>query len=125
MPVIGGVGVDIVDSERLASRMNRSKVFAESIFTTGERQACERDRKAAGHFAACFAAKEAFLKAVGKGLWSGVPLTEVEVVRAASGRPQLRLGPQAAKALHRKGCRSALVSLSHDGGTAMAVVLVS
>ena len=125
MSLIGGLGVDIVDSERLAARMKRRRGFAESVFTEGERRSGARRRGSAGYFAACFAAKEAFLKAVGMGLWGGVPLLEVEVVHAASGRPQLRLGPHAMKELRRRGCRSALVSLSHDGSAAMAVVLVS
>ncbi len=123
--MIDGMGVDIVDSERLAARMKRRKGFAESVFTLDERRSGARRRHSAGHFAACFAAKEAFLKAVGTGLWGGVPLLEVEVVHGASARPQLRLGLHATKALRRKGCRSALVSLSHDGRAAMAVVLVS
>lgn len=121
--MIGGIGVDVVDINRLAAAMRRRVGLAEMLFTMGERSGGGL-RRQAQHFAVCFAAKEAFLKAVGVGLWGGVPLQEVEVVHEVSGQPQLRLGPLARRALDRKGCRSALLSLSHEKGTAVAVVLV-
>jgi holo-[acyl-carrier protein] synthase len=119
-----GVGADIVDVERLARSLRRGPDFAESVFTDGERRFCEAQARPDRHFAARFAAKEAFLKAVGRGVLDGVELRDIEVVREDGGRPALRLGPTAAAALARAGGAEALVSLSHDGGIALAFVVV-
>ena len=116
--------MDLVDIERLAAAVRRSEGFVEMVFTEEERRYAAGRPGSAKHLAACFAAKEAFLKALGIGLWNGVPLLQVEVVHETSGRPRLRLGPLARKALRREGCRSALLGLSHERNAAVAVVLV-
>lgn len=119
-----GVGTDIVDVHRLAASLRRQGAFAETVFTGEERRFCEAQPHPERHYAARFAAKEAFLKALGLGVFSGVALQEIEVVREASGRPRLRLGPSAAAALRAVGGDDALVSLSHDGDMALAFVVV-
>jgi holo-[acyl-carrier protein] synthase len=119
-----GIGTDIVDVERLAAKIRRRASFVEMVFSADERRFCEAQARPAQHFAARFAAKEAFLKALGRGVFSGVPLSEIEVVREKGGRPGLRLGPAAAAALGAAGGRQALVSLSHEGGMAIAFVAV-
>jgi len=119
-----GVGADIVEVGRLARSLRRRGGFAEAVFTEGERRFCEARPRPAQHFAARFAAKEAFLKAIGCGIFGGVALRDIEVVRGQDGRPALRLGPSAAAALADAGGRDALVSLSHDGDVALAFVVV-
>lgn len=120
-----GAGTDLVRIARLEESLARGPEFAEQVFTEGERRYCEAQRHVARHYAARFAAKEAFLKAVGVGIFAGVDLRDVEVVRGESGPPDLRLGPTAAAALERLGASRSLVSLSHDGDYAVAVVIVS
>jgi holo-[acyl-carrier protein] synthase len=118
------VGTDIVAIERLARSLRRQPAFAETVFSREERSYCDAQARPDQHYAARFAAKEAFLKAVGRGVLDGVVLREVEVVRDADGGPSFRLGPTAAAALADAGGRDALVSLSHDGGMALAFVVV-
>ena len=118
------VGTDIVEVERLARSLRRQPAFATSVFSDEERLYCDAQARPAQHYAARFAAKEAFLKAVGHGVLDGVALPEIEVVRAPREAPALRLGPSAAAALADAGGRQALVSLSHDGGMAVAFVMV-
>ena len=122
--VIGGIGVDMVDVARLRLALHRTSGFAEMVFTAEERRATDGRRGRARRLAAVFAAKEAFLKAVGLGLWRGVPLHEIEVVESNTDRVRFRLGPLAKKVLHDRGCASASLSLSHERNTAMAVVMV-
>lgn len=117
------VGTDIVAIERLV-RSLRQPAFAASVFSDEERRYCDRQAHPEQHYAARFAAKEAFLKAVGRGVLDGVALAEIEVVRAPDRAPVFRLGPTAAAALADAGGRQALVSLSHDGGMALAFVVV-
>ncbi len=118
------VGTDIVEIARIGRSLRRQPAFAEAVFSAEERRYCDAQARPDQHYAARFAAKEAFLKAVGRGVLDGVALDEIEVTRAPDAPPALRLGPSAAAALAAAGGREALVSLSHDGGVALAFVVV-
>jgi holo-[acyl-carrier protein] synthase len=118
-----GIGTDVVEISRL-ERSLKSERFVEEIFGDRERAYCSARARPAQHFAARFAAKEAFLKALGRGVFSGIALRDIEVVREGDGPPALSLGPSAARALAESGARSALVTLTHAGDIASAVVLV-
>ncbi len=120
-----GIGTDLVIVARIGASLARNPAFAAEVFAEGERRYCDARARPAQHYAARFAAKEAFLKAVGVGIAGGVALRDVEVTSDASGAPQLRLGASAAAALVRVGATRALVSLSHEGAVAMSVVIVS
>ena len=119
-----GVGTDIVEIARIARSLRRQPAFATAVFSAEERRFCEAQASPDQHYAARFAAKEAFLKAVGRGVLGGVALDEIEVRRSPDMLPELRLGPSAAAALAAAGGREAHVSLSHDGGMALAFVVV-
>lgn len=121
---VAGIGTDIVEVDRIARSIARTRRFTETIFSESERAYCEARARPAEHFAARFAAKEAFLKAVGRGILEGIPLHEIEVVREGDAAPSLKLGPAAAQALRAAGAHDALVTLSHAGGCAVAFVLV-
>ena len=120
-----GAGTDLVSVTRLAQSLARTPGFAQEVFTASEREYCESRRHAAQHYAARFAAKEAFLKAVGTGIFGGVSLQDIEVVRGDSGQPALRLGPTASLELERLGASRSLLSLSHERDYAVAVVILS
>jgi holo-[acyl-carrier protein] synthase len=122
---VKGVGTDIVDVCRLATSLRRRAAFADLVFGTDERRFCDSQRRPESHYAARFAAKEAFLKALGLGILSGVALGEIEVVGDPDGAPRLRLGPTASAALARSGGETTVLSLSHDHRLAMAMVVVS
>ncbi|MGI5860845.1 MAG: holo-ACP synthase [Myxococcales bacterium] len=118
-----GIGTDIVEIDRLERSLQRER-FAEGVFGEREQAYCEARPRPAQHYAARFAAKEAFLKALGLGIFSGVALRDIEVVREGDEAPRLELGPTAARALEAAGCTQALVSLSHAGNLACAFVVV-
>jgi len=118
-------GVDLVQVERLREVMERHARFEEEVFTEGERAYCRRRPDPYPHFAARFAAKEATLKALHRGLFGGGAdraLKEIEVVRE-DGPPRLVLHGALARAGERAGFRSPTLSLSHDGGIAVASVV--
>ena len=71
-----------------------------------------------------FAAKEAFLKALGTGWVRGLSLRQVEVVEKEGGAPALRLVGAAAAYARRRKVRKTHVSLSHQPGLAAAVVIL-
>lgn len=117
------VGTDIVEIARIARSLRRP-AFACAVFSGEEQRFCDAQARPDQHYAARFAAKEAFLKAVRRGVLDGVALDEIEVTRAPDAAPAFRLGPSAAAALAAAGGREAILSLSHDGGMALAFVVV-
>lgn len=121
---MAGIGVDIVEIERVTRSLKRSARFAPTVFSRTERAYGKARPRPHQHLAACFAAKEAFLKALGEGIYSGIPLPQIEVVRRRSGEPWLRLGKEAKSRLAKRGYRTATVTLSHNRSSAVAVVLL-
>jgi holo-[acyl-carrier protein] synthase len=76
------------------------------------------------HYSARFAAKEAFLKAVGLGLRGGMRWRDVGVVHAPSGKPGLVVQGRAAERMLELGADQAHVSLTHTDEHACAVVIL-
>jgi holo-[acyl-carrier protein] synthase len=112
-------GIDVVEVARLEAALERWPRLAARLFTAEElRYAATRPRPAES-LAARFAAKEATMKALGEG-WPKVSWQDIEIVRGDS-RPELRLTGRAA-ALAGDGRLA--VSLAHDGGVAVAQVIV-
>ncbi|MFQ5328814.1 MAG: holo-ACP synthase [Thermodesulfobacteriota bacterium] len=110
--MIRGVGVDIVDIRRFGRVMERyGERFLARLFTDGERAYCDVKLRSACHYAARFAAKEAVIKVVGR----GVTFRDIEVLREADGKPLLQVRG------FEDGCRWHL-SLSHDGDYSVAYV---
>jgi len=123
--MIVGIGIDHVRVERMAGLLERRPDGArDRLFTEGERETCEGRASPAEGYAARFAAKEAFLKALGTGWSGGIGWHEVEVVTGANGRPHLRLSGTAAGRLREAGGRRVHLSFTHEGGMAAAVVVI-
>jgi holo-[acyl-carrier protein] synthase len=113
--VIVGIGVDIVDIARLQSALQRTPSLASRLFTNGE-----RDRGPAS-LAACFAAKEAAAKALGAP--AGLRWADVEVTYDDAGRPSLATNGTVAKEAARRGVLRWHLSITHDGGLSVAMVV--
>lgn len=122
--MIVGIGSDLLDVERMERELARDGAgFRHDVFTPAEASYCESMAFPARHFAARYAAKEAFWKAVGGAPGPG-SLRDVEVGRSASGAPNLVLKGGAAAAAARLGVTGVLVSLSHTATLATASVVL-
>ena len=117
-----GVGIDAVEIDRFRRVLARTPGVARRLFTDGERAYGARFRDPTGRLAARFAAKEAAMKALGVGL-GAIRFREVEVVRAASGEPRLRVVGGAAALARGRGVDGWRVSLTHTDRQAQAVVV--
>lgn len=122
--VVVGVGIDLVEVGRMRTALERTPSIVDRVFTAGEVADAERGGDRAERYAARFAAKEAVLKALGSGLGS-VPLRTIEVRRAESGAPSVRLLDEASALARRRGVGGLLVSLTHTATTAGAVVVAT
>jgi holo-[acyl-carrier protein] synthase len=123
--MIVGVGIDVVSIGRIAGLIEKyDRRFLKKIFTDDEIAEGLERRDAAQFFAARFAAREAFFKALGTGWGRGISLREVSVIREESGQPRLLLTGRALEAVESRGARTSHVSLSHEAGTAQAIVIL-
>lgn len=123
--MILGIGIDLVDLERLRGVIARhGDRFVGRILTGAERAFCEAHVDQAPHVGARFAAKEAAVKALGTGVAEGISWRDIEIVRAGNGAPSLELHGPARQAADRRGVRNIHVSLTHDRTTAAAVVVL-
>jgi holo-[acyl-carrier protein] synthase len=121
------IGVDLVEVARIRRVLERHPGFADTHFTPWEREhaAGLGEAKRFEFLAGRFAAKEAALKALGVGISGGVALAEVETGAAPSRAPLLRLSGAALRAAEEAGATQFQVSISHDGGFAVAFVVLS
>ena len=118
--MIIGVGTDIIEIERV-ERACKSSRFVKRIFSGAEMDMLLT--KQAQSFAAGFAAKEAFAKALGSGFRGFYPC-EVEVLRDDFGAPYINLRGKAKEIALERGVGKVHVSLSHNMSTAVAVIVL-
>lgn len=123
--MIVGTGIDIVEISRVQALLDRyASRFIERVFTPSEAAYALSGVLAAERLAGRFAVKEAVLKALGTGKSQGILWRDVETVRAPSGKPETRLHGQAKAWLERVGGTTVHVSITHDGGRAVAFVII-
>lgn len=120
-----GVGIDLVRVKRMADLVERwGERFLLRVFTEGEREACSARRVPHGCFAMRFAAKEAFVKALGLGMRSPVQWRDIEVGNDGLGKPLISLSARAADYCARSGVTTWHLSLTDEGEYAAAVVVI-
>ena len=113
--MILGVGIDLIEVARVRKVIERNPRFVERVFSPGELAYSEGKKNRFQHLAARFAAKEAFIKAIGR----GVSWTSVEVVNLPSGQPTLLVRDGG-----NYGFTRSHVSLTHLAEYAVAVVIL-
>lgn len=118
MEGVVGIGVDLVDVDRVAGLLERRRTAEARLFTDDERTYCRAASPSAQRFAARFAAKEAVGKALGTGV---VAWREIEVT--GGGQPHVRLAGRTAQAASDLGVRRVELSLTHTAAHAAAVAV--
>ncbi|HUB68453.1 MAG TPA: holo-ACP synthase [Candidatus Methylacidiphilales bacterium] len=121
-----GVGVDIVETKRIAQSLERfGDRFLQRVFAEGEIAYARSMKFPHLHLAARFAAKEAISKAFGTGIGHDLGWRDLEIVRAPGGAPGVRLHGRAESHAKSRGVTHVLISLSHTAeyGAASAVIV--
>ena len=123
--MIYGTGIDIVEIARFDRFLEQGNdSLFQRLFTAVEIDYCSSKKRSAQHYALRFAAKESFLKALGTGLRDGLSWQDIEVVNDPLGKPELRLYRRALEMFNLAGLSSCFLSLSHDAGCAIAMVVL-
>jgi phosphopantetheine--protein transferase-like protein len=121
--LIHGIGIDIVRINRIEESVkNFEESFLERIFTRQEIEYCYKRKNPYPSLAARFAAKEAVIKAVHTE--ESIPLKDIEVMIADSGKPSIRPGKNLQNVLSDEGVKTIHLSLSHEKKYAVAHVVL-
>lgn len=123
--MILSIGVDIVEVYRIRETIERTPRFVERVYTAAERAYCDQKGAAAAQsYAARFAAKEAFLKALKTG-WSGkITWHDIEIVSDENRVPSLKIGSEAKRLVDAMGATDIHLSISHTTEHAVAQVIL-
>ena len=121
--MIFGIGIDLAETERIKKSIeNYGDRFLNRIFTDFEKEYCDLfGEKRYLHYAARFAAKEAFSKAIGTGITQGFKFSNVAVKNEPSGKPILILNGEM---LEKYGHLKLHISLTHTDTNAAAMVVL-
>lgn len=122
--MIVGIGFDLIDVSRVAKLVKSNDSYLHKVFTEEEMKYSRDKSGEAQHFAARFAAKEAFMKALGTGWREGISFNEIGVVNNELGKPDLFLSGKAAEKLSQLGVTSVKLSLTHLPDIAGAFVIL-
>ncbi|MBW2038845.1 MAG: holo-ACP synthase [Deltaproteobacteria bacterium] len=123
--MIYGIGIDILKIDRFERVLERwGDHLRKRVFTPHELSICHKKTRPGRHLALRFAAKEAFLKALGIGMFQGVAWKEIEILNDPLGRPQMRVMGKAEKICQEKGIKEIFVSISHEKEYGVAQVLL-
>lgn len=119
--MIYGIGCDMTEIERLEKAI-KSEHFYQRVFSKEEQNELSLKNIPSQSVAACFAAKEAFSKAIGTGV-RGFALNEVSLLHTENGKPYLSLSGQAKELVDNLQIKMFHVSVSHTSALAMCVVI--
>jgi holo-[acyl-carrier protein] synthase len=123
--VIYGIGVDVLEPERVARLLDKyGERFARRVLTAQEWPAYQRSRRPTLFVANRFAAKEAFSKAMGTGFRYPVTLGQVSVLQNKLGKPDLFFQPDLQRLVDAEGIVAWHVTISDEKSLACAVVVL-
>lgn len=123
--MILSIGIDIAEVYRIRETLARTPRFRERVFTVVEQEYCDsKGAAAAQSYAARFAAKEAFLKALKTGWRGKITWRDIEIVNDSDGVPSLNVIGEAARLLAELGAVRIHLSISHTTEHAIAEVIL-
>src|SRR5215203_299335 len=123
--MIVSIGIDIVEVYRIAETIQRTPRFVERVFTAKERVYCDaKGAASAQSYAARFAAKEAFLKALKTGWRGRITWQDMEILNDAQGVPAMEIKGEARVLLENLGADKIHLSISHTTDHAVAQIIL-
>ena len=122
--MIYGIGIDLIEVERVAEKIGKLSGFRELVFSKNEIEYCELRANKFEHYAARFAAKEAFFKAIGTGWRDGTAFNEIEIINEENGKPVMSFLGKTAASVSKLNLGKIAVSLSHLKTMACAMVVI-
>ena len=126
MDIIGN-GVDIVENKRIQNSI-KIKGFINRVFTKSEIKKSHKLKNKINFFAKRFAAKEAFVKAIGEGFRGNINFNDINIVNDKKGRPIIKISNNIKKILKKKfklNKYKIFLSLSDEKKHSIAYVIIN
>lgn len=125
--MIVSTGIDLAEVDRIQAALEDPRIgerFRARVFTADEIAYCEKKQRGKYEsYAGRFAAKEAVMKALGRGWGAKVRWLDIEVVRARSGKPDIALHDKTARLAADLGIRRWALSITHTREHGLAFVV--
>ncbi|ADQ15296.1 holo-ACP synthase [Halanaerobium hydrogeniformans] len=122
--MIIGTGIDIVKNQRIEKLINKyGDRFLNKIYLAAEIEYCGKHSDYAASYAARFAAKEAFLKALGTGLRNN-SWQDIEIINNDLGKPEVNLYNKTAEQAENLNVKSIFLSISHEKEFSIAQIIL-
>ncbi|NIO12108.1 MAG: holo-[acyl-carrier-protein] synthase [Deltaproteobacteria bacterium] len=124
--MILGVGVDLIEVVRVKDALEDPRIgrrVRQRVFTPQEIEYCEARKRKFESYAGRFAAKEAVMKALGRGWGRRLGWSEIEVVLALTGEPGISLHNKAADFARELGVDRFSLSITHSESYAIAYLI--
>lgn len=122
--MIAGLGTDIVEVSRMSRSLSKGDAFKKLVFHADEQTYCEAKGHPSESYAGRYAAKEAFLKALGTGWKNKIHWNEIVIRNNAEGQPILSIEGETLQTLVHLRHTKIHLSISHSRETAIAVVIL-
>ena len=122
--MIYGVGTDIIEIDRIRKFIAKGDTFKQRVWTPLEIEYCDSYKDSAPYYAARFAAKEAFVKALGTGFIKGIGFSQIEVYHDELNKPHLRLEGTAKDFSDKAAITNIHLIMSHAKDHATATVVL-
>jgi len=120
-----GIGTDLFEIKRMKIRLEKQPSFVEGVFTDNEINYCNQFKNKAQKFASRYAAKEAFLKALGTGWRDGITFKDIEITNNNLGKPNIQLSGISKKIADKLGVTEIHLSISHTNELVIAFVTIN
>ena len=124
--MILGVGVDLIEVARIQRALENPRIgqrVCQRVFTDAEVEYCEKRKRKYENYAGRFAAKEAVMKALGRGWGRKVGWLDIEVILAVSGEPGISLHDKASSFARELGIEHFSLSITHTESYAIAYLI--
>tara|TARA_Y100000590_G_C15579284_1_gene961653 strand:+ start:608 stop:994 length:387 start_codon:yes stop_codon:yes gene_type:complete len=123
-----GTGIDIVENHRLKKKIFAKKNFIEKIFTHNEINYCKKKINNVSCYSKRFAAKEAFVKALGTGFRENINFKDIEIANNSRGKPYIIMNKKISakvRSLFKIKKFVVLLSISDEKKHSIASVIIS
>lgn len=123
--MIFGIGTDIIEVKRMEKHLEKNDALMKKLYTKNEQEYCNKGKVTKYQcYAARFAAKEAFFKAMGTGYRFGMAFHEIEVLNDELGKPVIHPHGKVKEYLEEKKIKTIHLSISHIKEMANAFVVL-
>ncbi len=122
---IVGVGIDLANIDTMRNEIENNPHFINDVFTSKEREWCESYHDPSERYSSRFAVKEALFKALPQLIQNQIGWLDIEIITGNNGKPEVVPSNKCGSLLKQIGVKNIFISISHEGGLAVGLIILS